>query len=113
MQNLKQISKIVNKKIIISSISAVLLILPTVIMAQTLQGITNNVATIVINVLYIIADGFIIFMFVLAGFKYLTAQGDPSKVSEANKAVIWALAGIAVVVLASFMRVIVQNTLGL
>ena len=107
-------NKKINKKIIIlSSVSVVLLVLPTIIMAQTLQGITAAVTSTVTSVLSIIAGGFIIFMMVLAGFKYLTAQGDPSKVVEANRAVAWSLAGVAIIVLAWSVTIIVSNTLGL
>jgi len=102
-----------NKKIILSSVSVVLLVLPTIIMAQTLQGITAAVTNTITSVLSIIAGGFIIFMMVLAGFKYLTAQGDPSKVVEANRAVAWSLAGVAIIVLAWSVTIIVSNTLGL
>ena len=107
-------NKKINKKIIIlSSVSVVLLVLPTIIMAQTLQGITAAVTNTITSVLSIIAGGFIIFMMVLAGFKYLTAQGDPSKVVEANRAVAWSLAGVAIIVLAWSVTIIVSNTLGL
>ena len=106
-------NKKMNKKIILSSVSVVLLVLPTIIMAQTLQGITAAVTSTVTSVLSIIAGGFIIFMMVLAGFKYLTAQGDPSKVVEANRAVAWSLAGVAIIVLAWSVTIIVSNTLGL
>jgi len=105
--------KINKKKIILSSVSVVLLVLPTIIMAQTLQGITAAVTNTITSVLSIIAGGFIIFMMVLAGFKYLTAQGDPSKVVEANRAVAWSLAGVAIIVLAWSVTIIVSNTLGL
>jgi len=106
-------NKKMNKKIILSSVSVVLLVLPTIIMAQTLQGITAAVTNTITSVLSIIAGGFIIFMMVLAGFKYLTAQGDPSKVVEANRAVAWSLAGVAIIVLAWSVTIIVSNTLGL
>jgi len=102
-----------NKKINILSVSTTLLILPTVIMAQTLQTIALSVTNTVTSVLSIIAGGFIIFMVVLAGFKYLTAQGDPGKVVDANRAVAWALAGVAVIVLAWSASIIVSNTLGI
>lgn len=102
-----------NKKIILSSVSAsAALLLPVIAMAQTLQTITLSVVNTATTVLSIIAGGFVIFMFVLVGFKYLTAQGDPSKVNDANRAVAWGLAGVAVIVLAWYVSSIVANTLG-
>lgn len=101
-----------NKKIIVSSIITGLA-LPFITMAQTLQDIALALTNTVTSVLSIIAGGFVIFMFVLAGFKYLTAQGEASKVLEANRAVTWGLAGVAVIVLAWSATVIVRNTLGL
>lgn len=37
---------------------------------------------------------------VLAGFTYITSQGDPGKVSQAKNAIIYASAGLAVSILA-------------
>ena len=52
-------------------------------------------------------------MVVFAGFKYLTARGEPSKIQEANKALIWALVGVAVGLLANSASGIVNWLLGL
>jgi len=102
----------VDKKIIISSASIILLSLPAIIMAQTVQGIACAVMSTATSSFLIVALGFIIIMFVLAGFKYLTAQGEPNKVQEANKAIVWGLVGIVVIVLAWQAVKIVQNTIG-
>ena len=72
---------------------------PGIISKTPLQFVTDTVFTI-LQITWIIAIGFIVIMFAMAGFKYLTAQGDPSKISEANRAVIWSTAGVAVVILA-------------
>ena len=102
-----------NKKNIISSLAAFSLLLPFIASAQlTVIGIITNVIDTATSVMSIVAGGFIIIMFCLAGFKYLTAQGNPQQVKEANQAVIWGLAGAGVIVLAWSIRGIVAFQLG-
>ena len=66
----------------------------------TPEDVFGNVKDAVLRILWSISIGFVIIMFSLAGFKYLTAEGDSNKISEANKAVIWGLLGATVIVLA-------------
>lgn len=97
----------------LSCIIAASLALPNIIYAQlTLTGIVSNVMNTAVTIIGIIAGGFIVIMFVIAGFKYLTAQGNMQQVKEANNAVIWGLVGTAVVVLAMFIQGLVANQLG-
>ena len=56
-----------------------------------------------------IFNGVVIIMFLYAGFKYLTAKGDPSKVEEANKAILWAVVGVAVALLVDFATGIIKS----
>ena len=63
-------------------------------------NLINNLKNTVLGILWTIALTFTIIMFVLAGFQYMTAKGDPSKVSEANKSLVWGVAGATVIVLA-------------
>lgn len=81
-----------------------------------LPDIIGNIFLTITGILNIIASGFVIVMFVLTGFKYLTAHGDPSKVNEANRSLIWAFAGVAVLVISftgGLIVSLVQNSLGL
>jgi len=100
-----------NKKIVVlfsAPVLAVLLLAPFAVLAQPWpRTLTVPITTVVVNLINItliivwnIAIAFTIIMFVLAGFKFMTAQGDPAKVSEAKLAVIWGLVGVAVIVLA-------------
>lgn len=66
----------------------------------TLWGLFDDVAETVLQVTWVVASAFVIIAFVLGGFKYLTAHGDPSKVSDANKALIWGAAGAMIVIIA-------------
>lgn len=67
---------------------------------------------IVFDILWPVAIAFFIIMFIVASFKYVTAQGDPGKVAEANKFVIWGMAGVAVALLAWSIPLFVRNRLG-
>lgn len=102
------------KKLILSFILT-LLILPVVTNAQgtpniDITKIFNNFLSFVLNPIFF---GLIIVMFVWAGILYITANGDPSKIQKANQAVIWAIVGIAVGLLANFIIPFVKQILGL
>lgn len=108
-----------NKKITFLSLLSTLLVLPSISIAQPPGQIPGNilnlitgVALLVFDILWVVAAVFIVVMFVLAGFKYLTAQGDPSKVNEANRAVAWGAGGVIVIILAWSITGILRTTLG-
>ncbi len=100
-----------SKKTVVQFVLVLLSTYPVITLAQvvlpsipgeyggTIGGIVDVAADVILTAVWTIAVTFVVIMFVLAGFKYLTAQGDPTKVSEAHRAVIWGLAGTAVIVL--------------
>lgn len=51
----------------------------------------------------------VVIMLLFAGFKFLTAQGDETKVKEAKQMVMWSLVGIVVMVLAAGVMQLIQN----
>jgi len=55
---------------------------------------------------------FAIIMFIVAGFIYLTAHGEPGKVKTAGQAVMWGAVGVGVGVLAFSIPTIVSVMLG-
>lgn len=95
-----------NKKISLLFLLVISLILPFTANAQGINvgAILGRIKTI----LFIIFDGIVVIMFVIAGLKYLTAKGDPGKVNDANKMLIWAMVGVAVGILANFASGIVN-----
>lgn len=108
-----------NEKIIKLSALSALLLTPTVAFAQPgpfpgtlVDVITDIVCETVFPILWIIAVAFVIIMFVIAGFKFLTAQGEASKVAEGRQAVVWGLVGAAVIILAWSVIFIVGTELG-
>jgi hypothetical protein len=109
------------KKIALLSVGVATLLMPVVTLAQiqtlppspvtSVRGIIdvlNFVLRIIFTVLMIAAIGFILY----AAFKYLTAMGDPGKVAEAHKALLWAAVAIAVALVATGVRAIVESILG-
>lgn len=106
-----------NKKIIASSVLTALLTLPTLALGFTAGPVPPSTSTvdingliqIVLDILWPIAVAFFIVMFVLAGFLFATAQGDPEKLGQARSAVIYGLVGVVVAVLAFAVVSIVRN----
>lgn len=105
-----------NKKLIISSASALLLALPALMLAFSPGNVPNNVSVtigglvdIIFNILWPIAVAFFIIMFILAAFLFATARGDPEKVKQARDAVIWGVVGVVVALLAFSIVFIIRT----
>lgn len=93
-----------SKKLVAISASTVLLLLPAVGLAQNqvtnwLNGIMGRLLDYVV---WPIFAGVVIIMFIWAGFLFLTAHGEPSKVGTATKAVVYAVVGVAVGIIGYF-----------
>lgn len=71
----------------------------------------EDLVQILLNVLIIIATPIIVIFIVLAGFKYVTAQGDPSKLEEAKRALVYAIIGGVLVVGAVAIFEIIVGTI--
>lgn len=107
-----------NKKSVITSTSIALLLLPAVGLAQpgliggNLTGLVGFIASVVLNVLWIGGVAFVVVMFMIAGFQYLSARGEQSKISQANNAVTYGLVGTVVIIVAWSILGIVRTQLG-
>jgi hypothetical protein len=108
------------KKIVLVGAGIATLALPFAALAQietlppspvsSVQGIIdvlNFVIRIIFTLLMIAAIAFILY----AAFKYLTAMGDAAKVQEAHRALLWAAVAIAVALIATGVRSIVNSVL--
>lgn len=75
-----------------------------------------NIDTIVTNLLTLVVwpifAGAATIMFIWAGFTFLTASGDVSKIAQAKKAVLWGAIGIGVGLAAFSAKNIVTAILG-
>ena len=99
-----------NKKTLFLILLGVVLVLPSLVSAQTIAGMVES---FIFNVVRPIAIGAVIALWVVTGILYLTAQGDPSKLKLANMALISAIIGTAIVIIAPIASEIVANSLGI
>ena len=114
------------KKIAISSISLAALSLPSIVFAGDPAApavndflgnpfptaLDINVPTIlggILMLIWAITVAAIIILFILAGFKFLTASGDTTKLAEARKSVLWGTAGVGVIVISFSIITLVRN----
>jgi hypothetical protein len=76
-----------------------------------LSGISSipDLLAAVLNVIIIIAIPIIIFFLMLAGFKYVTARGNPNTISEASQALLYAIIGGVLILGATAIAQIIKN----
>ncbi len=106
-----------NKKLVTLFILTTLLVLPIVAFASPLFPDLNqngdiDTTAVIYNVLlgiWPIFGAVAILMFIWAGFLFLTAQGDPTKISSAKKALMWGIIGTAVALLSSSIPWIINS----
>lgn len=108
-----------NKKLVIVSASALALLMPFVSMAipapTTPGGGGFNLLLLVnriLDLLWILFIAFAVIMFVVAGFMFLTARGEPEAVKDARNFVIYGIVGVAVGVIAFSLPFLIQGQLG-
>jgi len=64
----------------------------------------------ILNMVIVISIPFVMLFIIYAGFKYVTAQGNPEKLQEANRALIYGVIGGVIIIGAVAILQIVQNT---
>ncbi len=97
------------KKIKIFLISAGIILLPLIASAQggleAMTALLNTIKNWLVTAVIAIGAIFI----VLAGLKFLTAQGDEGKVRDARMMLLWSLVGIAVAFGVNYLVSVVQG----
>ena len=73
----------------------------------------SNILTLVLNIIWQVSVTVTIIFFLLAGFKFLTAKGDPHELGVARNFVIWGALGVIIIILAFSIIAIIKNTFGL
>jgi|SRR3989344_7063924 len=73
------------------------------------KALINKVLEVLIDVGIPILVVFIVY----AGFKFVTAQGNTTKLEEARKTLLWAVIGGAVLVGAKVIATAIQDTIGI
>ena len=107
-----------NKKIINLIVSAGSLFFALPVLGDSLPnplGPTNDFPTLLTNIatqVGIIISSLGVVMIIISGILYVTSAGSPEKVGLAKKALIYAIAGIAIGVAASSIVTVVKNILG-
>ncbi len=76
--------------------------------ATASTSIQNTIKT-VINIITIIVGIVAVIMIIIAGFKYITSNGDSGAVSSAKNTIIYAIVGLVVVALAQAIVRFVVN----
>lgn len=69
----------------------------------------NNIVRTVVRILQVVAGIVAVIMIVIAGLRYTLSGGDAGKVSSAKNAIVYALVGIVVVIIAQALIMFVFN----
>lgn len=65
----------------------------------------------ILDVVWIVFTGLAVILFVFAGIMFLTAQGDPTKLTTAKNAFLWGVVGVVVAILAFSIVAIIQTAI--
>ena len=68
----------------------------------------NGIITTIISFLWVLFIAFAIIMFLVAGFQFLVAQGEPEGVKKAQKSLLWGAIGIFVGIVAFLLPFIIR-----
>lgn len=74
------------------------------------QGDIITFLQTLLNIIMIFAVPLIIFMIIYAGFTYVMAQGNETKVSTANRALLYAVIGGVIILGANVILAVIQGT---
>lgn len=86
-----------------------IIVLPQIALAQptTITQMVTNLASLISGIAVFIT----IACWIITGLLFLMAQGDPSKLTKAKTALIWAVVGTAVAILSATAVAIINNAL--
>jgi len=104
------------KRIILSLILVGLLVLPAVSLAQAPRSaptvsvikVLDNIVDWLFSILLIIA----VIWLIVAGYYFITAQGDPERIAKARNMVLYALIGVLIAFLARGLVLLVERIVG-
>lgn len=78
-------------------------------------GSTNTFGALLENIIKAVAGivgALSVIMIIVAGILYLTSAGSPEKMTKAKTALIYAIAGIVITLMASTIVAIIRTTIG-
>jgi hypothetical protein len=62
---------------------------------------TSNTLTTVMNTVLGVLGAIVFLMVVVAGLRYITSEGEPEKIAESRRMIIYSLVGLVIVALAA------------
>ncbi len=94
-----------------------LLIVPFLVSAVTIENplsynTFDDLVAGLISFVTIVGIAVAPILFIIAGFYYLTAGGNPANVEKAKSIFTWTVIGLAIILLASSISYLVKNILG-
>jgi type IV secretory pathway VirB2 component (pilin) len=72
----------------------------------------DQLVTSLLSVITTLIEPLAVIAIMVAAFLYITAGGVPEKVSRAHKAIIWAVVGIVIVLMSTFLKDVVIGVTG-
>tara|TARA_B100000745_G_scaffold273683_1_gene202197 strand:+ start:2444 stop:2878 length:435 start_codon:yes stop_codon:yes gene_type:complete len=85
-----------------------------VVLLNPLKGEINSIPAFfraIIQILLVFAIPFVVFFIIWAGFLYVTARGNPEKISQAHKALLYAIIGGLLILGAELLLTVITNTI--
>lgn len=98
-----------NKNTFLKILTVAVLFFPAIAFAQDLT-ITGMINSAVMLTLYI-ASAIVVILWVITGIMFLTAQGDPTKLTSAKKALYASIIGTVLILVASSALTLVNSAL--
>ncbi len=89
---------------------------PTITAVELQNPLNSNIGSIeelliaLLNIFITLMIPVIVFFIIYAGFKYVTAQGNPSKIEEAHSTLLYAIIGGVLILAAVAIAEIIKNT---
>lgn len=76
----------------------------------TRNGTLETFLNSILDVIIMIGGIVVVISIILAGLKYVTAQGDEGKISDAHKQLTWTVIGAGILLGAKVIALVIQNT---
>ncbi len=83
--------------------------IPNPLEVETFEALVGLILDFLLDVAIVLAP----IIFIYAAFMYLTAAGSPEKIQKANKALLWAVVGLTLVLLANGAASVIADILGI
>ncbi len=92
------------------------LLLPIIVFAVTIEnplkyGTIPEVVAAIANFIFIISIPITSLMVVIGGVMFMTSGGDPKKVEQAKKLLLYAVIGLAIILLSKTIAAVIENVL--